>query len=138
MPDETYLLLVDDDSIAHVLTRRALMSVQFDGEIVEVFDGEEACDYIQQHGPPLVILLDLRMPLMDGHEFLKVLSSEDLCAPPPQVFVVSSSSRPEDQRLEVDFPFVRACLEKPISKPHAPLVAIALTEAIASAAAQSH
>ncbi|MFK8083130.1 MAG: response regulator [Granulosicoccus sp.] len=125
MQPKPYILLVDDDTTALFLARRALSGLEFDGEFLEAHDGIDACDHIKLHGTPLLILLDLSMPRMDGHEFLKVLSGGELGGPPP-VYVVTSSCRPEDQRLEVDFAFVSCCIEKPISKLQVPQIASTL------------
>lgn len=127
MQSESYILLVDDDTTAHFLTRRALSSIPFDGKYIEAYDGIDACDCIKENGSPLLILLDLRMPRMDGHEFLHFLHQGDL-GEPPQVCIISSSSRPEDKQLESDFAFVRTCIEKPISKSVVPHIASVVAE----------
>lgn len=115
MQPEQYILLVDDDEICHYLSRRALKNLPFTGRMIEACDGIEACDHIRSSGPPLFVLLDLRMPRMDGEQFLEVLDSGQLGEPPP-VFIVTSSARPDDVQLLEQFSFVRHYFEKPFKK----------------------
>ncbi len=114
MPAETTILIVDDDEAQHYLTNRALQRLDFDSETAAVWDGTEACQWLTDHGRPLLLLLDLRMPLMDGHEVLEQLATGQLGEPPP-VCIASSSCRPEDLRLPDRYDFVIAYFEKPPS-----------------------
>ena len=59
------------------------------------------------------MLLDLRMPCMDGHEVLEALERGQFGVQPPTV-IVSCSSRPEDRALVDSFSFVVGYLEKPL------------------------
>lgn len=127
MQTKPYVLLVDDDSTAQFLTRRALSKIPFEGDFIEAYDGIDACACIKEHGTPLLVLLDLRMPRMDGHELLQIFSHGEL-GKPPQVCIVSSSNRPEDKQLEDDFAFVRTCFEKPITKAQIPHIASLFAE----------
>lgn len=115
MTHEKYILLVDDEDVCHFLARRVLSGLEFDGNIAEVNDGIEACDYIKAHGSPALVLLDLRMPIMSGNEFLELLDKGDLGVP-PSVCVLTSSARPEDQQLDHEYAFVKTCFEKPLLK----------------------
>ena len=117
MPPEPYILLVDDEAVCHYLSRRVLKNLSFEGTMIEAQDGIEACDHLRSSGRPLFVLLDLRMPRMDGEEFLKVLASGQLGEPPP-VYIVTSSARPDDVRLVETYPFVRHYFEKPFDKTH--------------------
>lgn len=96
-------VLVADDNEDHLfLTVRALREV--DGvhlEIETVRDGEQALDFIHRRGEyvdkslPHLVLLDIKMPKVDGLQVLKELKeSPDLRAIP--TVVLSSSERPED------------------------------------------
>ena len=134
MPPESYILLVDDDEICHFLSRRVLSGLGFDGETVEAGDGLEACERIERLGRPLFVLLDLRMPRMDGHALLATLATGKLCEPPP-VFVSTSSARPEDVRLAESYPFVGAYFEKPLRRGMLPEIIRTMPEAPFSRAA---
>lgn len=96
-------VLVADDNEDHVfLTLRALQDV--DGvriEVESVADGEEALDYVHKRGAfegrpaPHLILLDLKMPKVDGFQVLQEIKTHpDLKTIP--VVVLSSSDRQQD------------------------------------------
>lgn len=96
-------VLVADDNEDHLfLTVRALREV--DGvhlEIETVRDGEQALDYVHRRnayaGKPLphLVLLDIKMPKVDGLQVLKELKETPELRAIPTV-VLSSSERPED------------------------------------------
>lgn len=96
-------VLVADDNEDHLfLTVRALREV--DGvhlEIETVRNGEEALDYMHRRGEyagkalPHLVLLDIKMPKVDGLQVLKELKETPELRAIPTV-VLSSSERPED------------------------------------------
>lgn len=97
------VLLVEDNEDHRFLTVRALQQhgSTVELEIVAVKDGEEALDYVYRRGPfagrprPHLILLDLRMPRVDGFDVLRQLKSDDELHIIP-IVVLTSSDRPED------------------------------------------
>jgi CheY-like chemotaxis protein len=72
---DTTILLVDDDEPARLTLRRWLMHLQVRGQVLEAADGQQALERVEDHcrapTPPLLVLLDLKMPVMDGLEFLE-------------------------------------------------------------------
>lgn len=96
-------VLVADDNEDHLfLTVRALRDVE--GVVLEidtVADGEEALDYLRQRNgfadrnKPHLILLDLKMPKVDGLEVLREVKGDPELSVIPTV-VLTSSERPED------------------------------------------
>ncbi|MFH0726926.1 MAG: response regulator [Pseudomonadota bacterium] len=99
------ILLVEDDPNDIELTLTALAENNLRNEVVVTRDGVEALDYLYRRGPfaqrpvgnPLVILLDLKMPRLDGVQVLRQLKAEGQLRLIP--VVVLSSSR-ESQDLE--------------------------------------
>ncbi len=98
------ILLVEDDPHDVELTLTALGEKHLTNEIVVVRDGAEALDYLYQRGAyasreagnPAVILLDLKLPKVDGLEVLKrVKANPDLKTTP----VVKLTSSREEQDL---------------------------------------
>ena len=93
------VLLVEDDEEHAVLIMRTLEEVKV--KVYWVSDGEEAMDYLLHRGiykdeekspRPDLILLDLRLPKLDGHEVLKEIKrSEDLKIIPVVVLTISES-----------------------------------------------
>ena len=97
------ILLAEDDPGHEALIRRALMRAGVDFEIDVVHDGVEVLDYLFATGEhagrdatrmPQLILLDLKMPRMDGLQVLQVLRrvrGDQRTSLPPVVVLTSSS-----------------------------------------------
>jgi CheY-like chemotaxis protein len=92
------ILLVEDNPNDVELTLEALSEHNL-ANIVEVArDGEEALDYLYQRGKfasrpsgnPVVILLDLKLPKVDGHEVLRTIKADEKLKLIPVVILTSS------------------------------------------------
>lgn len=97
-----HILLVEDNSTARFLIRALLEKhLQAENEgtsiaIVEVENGQEAVDVIlESQEMPVLILLDINMPVMGGFEFLEWATKKGMRAN-MDVFILSSSTAPED------------------------------------------
>ena len=97
-PDSA-ILIVDDNPDDRLLIRRALEASHVANEIAMAHDGEEALEFIFAKGKyasrdaaalPRVILLDLRMPKIDGFQVLKELRSHEQTRSIPVVVLTSS------------------------------------------------
>ncbi len=114
------MLLVDDNPRDRELIKNALAEYNLLNIVVELTDGADALDYLykrEKHanradGNPVVILLDLKMPKIDGLEFLRIVKSDpDLKVIP---IVVMTSSR-EEQDLITSYQLgVNAYVVKPM------------------------
>ena len=94
-PRSVRILLAEDNEDHRFLTVRALRDAAgVTLEIDTVADGEEAMQYLQSNRPDLIIL-DLKMPKVDGLEVLERVKSDPDRRAIPTV-VLSSSDRPED------------------------------------------
>ena len=115
------VLIVDDTGTdRHVLARLLRKDLSPALEILEARDGEEAIallDGIERAGGPLpeLILLDIDMPRMNGHEFLQTWFA-DACRDVSVVAMLSSSSNAEDRRVADSHACVRNYLVKPIDR----------------------
>ena len=69
MPKPETILIVEDDADLNSAYKMILSSVGHD--VSSAFNGQEALDLIQEHGDPRIMFLDLRMPVMDGIQFLE-------------------------------------------------------------------
>jgi CheY-like chemotaxis protein len=95
------ILLVEDDPNDVELTISALTESRLGNEVVVVHDGEEALEYLYRRGAyeardeadPAVVLLDLKLPKVDGLEVLKQVKSDPNLRTLP--IVVLTSSREE-------------------------------------------
>jgi CheY-like chemotaxis protein len=70
------ILLVDDDDPTRRILRRWLMHLDVQGQVLEAEDGQQALGIVEAYyrvevPSPLLIILDLSMPVMDGLEFLE-------------------------------------------------------------------
>jgi CheY-like chemotaxis protein len=92
------ILMVEDDAKDVELTLTALEDYNLANEVIVARDGEEALDYLYYRGPfklrtgdnPAVMLLDLKLPKIDGLEVLKQIKSDDNLKMIPVVVLTSS------------------------------------------------
>ena len=93
------ILLVEDDANDIAVAMRAFRRNSLDHRVRVLRDGVELVEYLQTRDlrgrPPKVILLDLKMPRMDGRTALRELRSRPETRHIP-VVVVSSSDQPSD------------------------------------------
>jgi two-component system, response regulator len=92
------VLLVEDDSNDIAVALRALQRHSLSSRVKVLRDGVELIDYLeseQRFQQPKLILLDLKMPRLDGRAALRALRSRDKTRHVP-VVVVSSSSQQSD------------------------------------------
>jgi len=101
--EQSVILLVEDNPDDEALTLRALKKNNIRNEVVIARDGVEAVDYLFGTGAhagrnlsimPPVILLDLRLPKMDGFEVLERFRYSEFTRSLPVVILTTSS---EDQ-----------------------------------------
>lgn len=98
MNDLKRILLAEDNPEDVELTLAALAEVNLANEVVAVGDGAEALDYLRRQGrhaqrppgPPAVVLLDLKMPKVDGLEVLRTLRADPELKSVPVVILTSS------------------------------------------------
>ena len=114
------ILLVEDDPKDIELTLTALDEYNLANEIVIARDGVEALDYLYRRGTfaqrpegnPVVILLDLKMPRLDGVEVLRQLKADEHMRLVPVVVLTSSR---ESRDLEECYRLgVNAYVVKPV------------------------
>src|SRR5215211_3022430 len=100
---EGVILLVEDDPKLAELAKLQLERSEFTNEVVLARDGVEAIDYVLDGGReayrmPCLVLLDLRMPSMDGLEVLRKMRAEERTRFVP-VVMLSTSVHPDDVRI---------------------------------------
>jgi DNA-binding response OmpR family regulator len=114
------ILLVEDDPKDTELTLNALEEYNLTNEVVVTADGEEALDYLyyrgkfrgRGNGNPAVMLLDLKLPKVDGLEVLGQVRSDDNLKMIP--VVVLTSSREERDMVASYKLGVNAYVVKPV------------------------
>src|SRR5882724_4976674 len=98
-----YILLADDNANDLELTQRALAQYKLENEIAVVRDGTEALDFLYRRGSyssrheidPMVVLLDIKMPKLDGIEVLRTMKAEPRFQLIPVVMLTSSRQGPD-------------------------------------------
>ncbi len=115
-PDPTKLiLLVEDDPDHELLTIRALKKSSIANEVRVAHDGEEALDILFGPTPmqPQVILLDLKLPKIDGLEVLRRIRSDESTLMLPVVILTSSD---EERDLVASYKMgVNSYIRKPVN-----------------------
>jgi CheY-like chemotaxis protein len=97
------ILLAEDNTKDVELTLEALSEHNLANHVVVVKDGVEAMEYLRcegnyklrSQGNPAVILLDIKMPRMDGIEVLKAIRNNDKLKMIPVVMLTSSREEPD-------------------------------------------
>jgi CheY-like chemotaxis protein len=114
------ILLVEDDPQNVELTLAALEEHHLADKVAAVGDGEEALDYLYRRGEfitradgnPILVLLDLKMPKVNGLEVLKIIKADEQLKIIP--VVVLSSSRETRDLVECYKHGVNAYVVKPV------------------------
>jgi CheY-like chemotaxis protein len=115
------ILLVEDDPADAELTTRSLQKQERSAKIVHARDGAEALDYLFCRGPfsernksqlPRVVLLDLKLPRVSGHDVLKAIKADERmrCIP----VIVMTSSNHERDLVECYRGGVNSYIQKPV------------------------
>jgi len=114
------ILLAEDSAPDVELTLAALAAHKLANDVVVVGDGAEALDYLyrrgayqdRENGNPAVILLDLKMPKVDGLKVLRQLKGDEALRNVPVVML--TSSREESDVVESYRLGVNAYVVKPV------------------------
>lgn len=114
------ILVVEDDPADREMIELAFKRAAVENPIVTVSDGQEAMDYLNAEGRfrdrraqdvPVVIILDLDMPMMGGHEFLSLVKTQPDFALIPVVVLTTSQF---DQDLSQSYALgANSCITKP-------------------------
>ena len=115
------ILLVEDNDVDAELTIRALKKNNLSNRIVRMVDGQEVIDYLlfpnkdeggKNPKDPNLILLDLKLPKVNGLEVLRILKSDPRTNTIPVVILTSSA---EDQDISECYRYgVNSYIVKPV------------------------
>jgi two-component system response regulator len=101
-PGDRYMLLVEDSADDAELTLRAFSKHRLANRVVHVSDGVEALDFLFARGAfaqrdpehvPSLVLLDISMPRLGGHEVLEAMRADSRTARIPVVMLTSSDEQ---------------------------------------------
>ena len=99
------ILLVDDNEDDVYLTREAFDAASLRVHLHHVDNGEKCLQFLRKQGPyanvpsPDLILLDMHMPVMDGHEVLKEIVKDDKLRHLPVVVLTTSYEAADIQKM---------------------------------------
>ena len=100
------ILLVEDDPAHAEIVRRNLEEFRVANQIIHVRDGQEALDYLYRqgaflgatHSQPGMVLLDLRLPKVDGLEVLRKIKADPGLGRIPVVILTTSAAEADMAR----------------------------------------
>ena len=96
MDSKPVILYADDDPDDREMLREYLLSRNNEFEVVEVANGREALLYLRStkglKNPPVLVVLDLNMPILTGRETLAIMKSEQETEKLPVVVFTTSAS----------------------------------------------
>ena len=104
-PEPILIVLVEDDDGHAALVERNLVRVGVSNQVVRLKDGQEALDYFAEQGKngsgpcrSTLLLLDIKMPRVDGIEVLRHLKSDPQTAAMPVIMLTTTDDPREIQR----------------------------------------
>ena len=106
--DPVKLLIVDDDDVSIMKVKRSIAKANFSNPVLTAQDGVEALEILRGNkdtdrlSPPYIVTLDINMPRMDGHEFLREIR-DDPSLKNVVVFILTTS----DNQFDIDSAYDR-------------------------------
>lgn len=111
------ILLVEDDLVDAMTVVRALKEIHVTNPVVHRENGEDALNYLEDpaNDKPCIVLLDLKMPIMNGIEFLQAIKKNDKFRHIP-VVVLTASEEQQDKSNSFNLG-VAGYMSKPVDYP---------------------
>lgn len=112
------IVVIDDDMQLANHYKESLRKSRLASQLTHFKNGLEGIKFLKKLDEDLLpdyILLDLYMPEMDGFEFLEKFNMLKNIRDKIEIYVCTSSKNKEDRDEVMNYPFVNAFLEKPLS-----------------------
>lgn len=119
------ILLVEDDEAHAEIVRRNFETFRLANRLIHVTDGQAALDYLYRRNGyadpdisprPGIVLLDLRLPKVDGLEVLKIIKTDAQLSPIP--VVILTTSKAEGDMVHAYGHHANSYLVKPVDFAH--------------------
>ncbi|WP_297334953.1 response regulator [Algoriphagus sp.] len=119
------IIFVDDDAIVKMVGIKILKNIGYEGPISQFGNGQEAIEalktriesnLIEESTSPILILLDINMPVSDAWGFLKEFQQlPENIRKHFFIAIITSSISPQDKDQAMTYPDVKDYIQKPIS-----------------------
>lgn len=109
------ILIVDDSDADQYICAEIFEENYPDVNILQAFDGEEALNLLDENGGQVdLILLDVNMPRMNGHEFLEEYQNRPYADNNTLILMLTSSAQEKDKEMCLKYNFVKDYILKPM------------------------
>ncbi len=125
MVDINTVMLVDDDDICNFVTKEIVDDLGIAREVCVAMNGQQALDIINERAlnasengffKPLLIFLDINMPVMDGFEFLDEFETLDETLRESIYIVMLTSSTDDDDIKKAKLHTISGYIPKPLTE----------------------
>ena len=114
MPKKT-VMIVDDSEADQFLAVITIENLEEEITVLQAYDGQEALDILDGlSAQPDFIFLDINMPVMNGHEFLREYSNREMQA--SVVVMLTSSLQERDKERSLAYQCVKEYFTKPLEE----------------------
>ncbi len=119
------ILLIDDDEISNLFNKIFIGKLNLDIDVAVALNGAEALEILSgktENGDdvllkPCLVLLDIRMPIMNGWEFLKAYDQLVDQETKGQTVIILTTSEDQSGLIKAfDNPYVKEIIKKPLSE----------------------
>jgi two-component system, chemotaxis family, chemotaxis protein CheY len=113
--------VIDDDDLFQFIMKKLLIASKVVDLILPFPNGKEAFDYFQENkrfpeSLPDIVFLDIKMPIMNGWQFLERFSKESYSKKQIQIYICTTSVNSKDEEISRQFSLLSGYFIKPITR----------------------